>query len=442
MSLGTNRRRRASSTAPPAAGDAGGIVATAPAEPPGGARAWLVWGTAVSAYFLAMFHRNGMGVAALEAQERFAVGPALLSVLPMLQLLVYVVLQVPTGLLADRVGPRRMLLMGLAAMALGVLLFAVAPNVQAAVLGRVLIGVGDAVTFLNVIRLGALWFPRSRYALVSALTGTMGGLGQITSVAPLSAALRGVGWTPSFLGAGAVTLVMALLVALLVRDRPDGAVGAHGGIPMSVRASVTEALRARGPRVGMAHHAAVMAPYTTLTVLWGYPFLVEGLGFTPAVASLLLTGLGIGTLWLSPVLGAVVGRAPRVRRPFAITLGTLLSAGWLAIAVWPGGPPPTPVVVAVLAVSAAGSVIAPALSFDFARDGVPAHRTGVASGLVNMSGFTTTVIATLSAGLILEIRPEPHDGAAFQTAFLPLAVMTALATAVLAVLLRRYPKRG
>src|SRR5699024_2010613 len=58
-------------------------------EPAGGPRAWLVWAVAVGSYFLAMLHRNGLGVAALEAQARFDVGPALLSLLPMLQLLIY-----------------------------------------------------------------------------------------------------------------------------------------------------------------------------------------------------------------------------------------------------------------------------------------------------------------------------------------------------------------
>src|SRR5690606_34377658 len=229
-------------------------------------------------YFLAMFHRNGMGVAALEAQERFQVGPAVLSLLPMLQLLVYVVLQVPAGLMADRVGPRRSLLLGLASMALGVVLFAFAPNIALAVAGRVLIGLGDAVTFLNVIRLGALWFPRRRYALVSALTGVVGGLGQVASVAPLSFALHGLGWTGAFLLTGGVTAVMMLLVALVVRDRPKGEPAPPAHAAVSVLESLKEALRARGPQVGMAQHAALMAPYTMLGVLWGYPFLVEGVG--------------------------------------------------------------------------------------------------------------------------------------------------------------------
>lgn len=394
-------------------------------DPPGGARAWLVWGVAVGVYFLAMFHRNGLSVAALETQERFQVGPALLSVLPMLQLVVYVLLQIPAGILADRVGPRRTLLFGLAAMTCGVALFALAPNIQAAVAGRVLIGLGDAVTFINVIRLAALWFPRSRYALVSALTGTAGGLGQITSVGPLSAALHGPGWVAAFLGSAAVTAVMTLLVLLVVADSPAGAQRRGPRQPLALRASVAEAFRRSGPRAGMAHHAAIMAPYTMLAVLWGYPFLVEGVGLTPAAAGTAMTTLGAGTLWIAPTLGAVVGRRPGIRRPFATVFATVLSVGWITVVAWPGGPPPASVALAILTVSSAGAMIAPSLSFDFARDGVPAHRTGVVSSVVNMSGFATTVVATVAAGLILQ------TGAGYQLAFLPITFTTVGASALL-----------
>src|SRR5690606_41165399 len=98
---------------------------------------------------------------------------------------------------------------------------------------------------------------------------------------------------------------------------------------------------------------------------------------------------GVAVLWLSRVLGAVGGPRPGLRRPIGMTLAPLLGLCWLAMTAWPGEPP-VPLVVVVIAVSAAAAVMAPALSFDFARDGMPPERTGVASGLVNMSGFTTT----------------------------------------------------
>ncbi|MCK9872143.1 MFS transporter [Nocardiopsis dassonvillei] len=412
-----------------------GVVAS---EPAGGARAWLVWGVAVGGYFLAMLHRNGLGVAALEAQARFDVGPALLSLLPMLQLLVYVVLQVPTGLLADRLGPRYTLVMGMAAMTVGACLFALAPGIEVAVAGRFLIGLGDALVFLNVIRLAALWFPRSRYALVSGLTGVVGGTGQVASAAPMAWALEGFGWVAAFLATTVLTALMALLMLVVVRDRPAGAAGRSTvADPISVWAALKEALRSRGPQIGMAHHAAVMAPFTMMMVLWGYPFLVGGLGLSEDTAALTLTALAAGGLWMAPLAGVVIGRSPGVRRWLGLILSTTLSLGWLLLVAWPGG---TPVAVGlmVLAVSAIGQTLAPTVSFDFARDGIPASRTGVASGLVNMSGFTTAVVCTVAAGALLQALPEGPE--AYQLAFVPMAVATVCATAALYYFVLRRPR--
>ncbi|MFI6575631.1 MFS transporter [Nocardiopsis sp. NPDC050513] len=411
---------------------------TVPAEPVGGARAWIVWGVAVGGYFLAMLNRNGLGVAALEAQERFDVGPALLSLLPMLQLLVYVLLQVPSGLLADRLGPRYTLVVGMGAMAAGACLFALAPGVEAAVAGRLLIGVGDALVFLNVIRLAALWFPRARYALVSGLTGVVGGTGQVASAAPLAWALEGVGWVPAFLATAGLTALMASLVLVIVRDRPAGAAGrATVAEPLPVWEALTEALRARGPRIAMVHHAAVMAPFTMMMVLWGYPFLVSGLGLAEGAAALTLTALAAGTLWIAPFAGAVIGRRPGTRVWLGLTLATSASTGLALLVAWPGGAP-TPVGVTVLAVLALGQVLAPTISFDFARDGLPASRTGVASGLVNMAGFSTTVLCTVLAGSVLQVLPETPT--AFQWAFAPLCATTLAATAALWAMVLRRPR--
>lgn len=414
-------------------------VGAAATEPTGGARAWIVWGVAVGGYFLAMLHRNGLGVAALEAQARFDVGPALLSLLPMLQLLIYVLFQIPAGLLADRLGPRYTLVIGIGAMMIGSGFFALAPNVELAVVGRFLIGLGDALVFLNVIRLAALWFPRARYALVSGLTAVVGGTGQVASAAPLAWALDGFGWTVAFMSVTVLTAAMALLVLLVVRDRPEGAAGRSTvADPIPVWAALKEALAARGPRIGMAHHAAIMAPFTMLMVLWGYPFLVDGLGLDAGIAAGTLTAVAAAPLWMAPLVGAAVGRNAKIRTGMALTLGGTLSLGWLLMVLWPTGEVPTWLGLATMGASAIGQTIAPTISFDFARDGIPAGRTGVASGLVNMSGFSTAVICTVAAGAVLESLPD--DPGAFQWAFAPMAATTTAATIVLFYLILRGRK--
>jgi len=106
--------------------------------PTGGRRAYLVWGTAVSVYFLAVFHRSSLGVAGLVAAERFDISASQLATFTMLQLLVYAGMQVPVGAALDRFGSRRMLAVGAIVMAAGQACLALAHGVGLAILARVL----------------------------------------------------------------------------------------------------------------------------------------------------------------------------------------------------------------------------------------------------------------------------------------------------------------
>ena len=68
-------------------------------------RSWLVWGVAVLAYAVAIFQRTSLGVAAVPAQERFAIGASVLSTLAVMQLVVYAAMQIPVGVLVDASAP-------------------------------------------------------------------------------------------------------------------------------------------------------------------------------------------------------------------------------------------------------------------------------------------------------------------------------------------------
>ena len=121
-------------------------------------RAWIVWIVGVAAYIVAVLQRSSLGVSGVEATERFAVSASVLSSLAVVQLAVYAALQVPVGVLLDRLGPRAMIASGGTLMALGQLTFALAPGIELAVVGRLLVGAGDAFTFISVIRLLPAWF--------------------------------------------------------------------------------------------------------------------------------------------------------------------------------------------------------------------------------------------------------------------------------------------
>ena len=131
---------------------------TVPVRP--SARAYGAWLVALTAYAVAVFHRASLGVAAVDAQERFSAGASAISLFLVLQLAVYAALQVPVGVALDRFGSRRMILAGAVTMAAGQLVLALATDVPTAVAARVLVGAGDAMTFISVLRRDRAVVPR------------------------------------------------------------------------------------------------------------------------------------------------------------------------------------------------------------------------------------------------------------------------------------------
>ena len=146
-------------------------VPSTPAPPAG--PAFRRWAIAVTVYIAAVFNRTSLGVAGLEAASRFRITPGQLSVFVLAQLGVYAAMQVPTGLLVDRYGPRRLLITAACVMALAQLAFAVVRSYPGALLARGVLGCGDALAFVSVIRFAAQDFaprpgPRRREEAVRA----------------------------------------------------------------------------------------------------------------------------------------------------------------------------------------------------------------------------------------------------------------------------------
>lgn len=365
-------------------------------------RAWLIWAAAVAAYLVAVLQRTSLGVSGLEAAQRLEVSAAVLSTIAVVQLLVYVGMQIPVGVLVDRVGPRALIAIGAALMAVGQVSMALAHSLPLALLARLLVGAGDAMTWLSAIRLVAAWFPPRRVPLFTQLTGMTGQLGQVLSAIPLLLLLHGPGWTPAFLSVAALSLMMVALSLLVLRDSPAGPTPrGHGRSWADVRVSMGQTWRNPGTRLAFWTHA--ITPFSPLMflLLWGYPFLVSAQGLSRATASSLFTLMAVVGIAAGPVLGVLVSRHP-VRRS-RIVLGVVIATivVWTVVLALPG-PAPLWLLVAlvvVLAIAGPTSVIA----FDYARTFNPPGNFGTASGMTNVGGFSASLVTILAVGLLLNI---------------------------------------
>ena len=131
------------------------------------ARALTVWGAAILAYILAITGRTSLGVAGVEAMDHFDISASRLAVFSSVQVGVYACAQIPMGMLIDRFGPRRMLVVGALMMGLGQVLLGATGSYPVAILARVIIGSADATAFLSVMRILPAWIPMRKTPLIT-----------------------------------------------------------------------------------------------------------------------------------------------------------------------------------------------------------------------------------------------------------------------------------
>ncbi|MEO9323684.1 MFS transporter [Nocardioides sp. C4-1] len=373
--------------------------------------AWAVWAVGLLVYFVAVFHRSSLAVAGLAATDRFGISAAQLATFTMLQLLVYALMQVPVGLLVDRYGPRAVMLAGTVLLTLAQAGFALAESYAAALVARVFVGMGDALTFICLLRLVSRWFAPNRIPFITQLSGTLGQLGAVVAAIPMTIALRELGWTTAYLATASLGVVLAVALVVVVRDAPEQrrVVGPQLSLA-TVRRSLTASWGHPGTRLGFWMHFTSQFSATTMSLLWGYPFLVEGEGLSEHTAGLLLSLVVVAIMYSGPLLGYLVSRHPWHRSSMVLVIVTAIVAVWTAVLVWPGDAPLWLLVLLTQVIGIGGP--ASMIGFDLARTSNPADRLASATGIINQAGFSASLVLVVAIGLILDWR-TPGAGSSY-----------------------------
>ncbi|QJU53665.1 MFS transporter [Herbiconiux sp. KACC 21604] len=385
-------------------------------------RSWLVFGVGVFAYMAGVMQRSTLGVAGVSAAERFDTTAALLSALAVVQLIVYAGLQVPIGILIDRVGPKLLISVGSAVMVAGQTTLAFAPEISVAIVGRMLVGAGDAAIFISLIRLVNSWFSGRIVPMLSQWTGNVGAIGQILSAVPFAWLLHEAGWTVAFSAAASLSFAGFVLCLVFLADRPrDAAEPPRAASIREALHGLGQTIRRPGTQLGFWSHYVSQSSGTAFALFWGFPFMVSALGFDEGTASFFLVVIVLTGLVAGPVLGILTARFPLRRSNLVLGIAALLLGVWAAVLLWPGVPPVWLIVVLVVSmgVGGPGSLI----GFDFARSFNPIRSLGSANGIVNVGGFTASFVIMFLIGLVLDLQFDSgmsatlYDLDAFRLAF-------------------------
>lgn len=375
---------------------------------------WVMFVVLVTAYFFVYFQRmtiNAIGgdiVADTGGSKEF---------LSSIYFWTYAFMQLPSGLLADRFGPRRASAAFLALAAAGSLVTVVSVSFWEVAAGKMMIAAGMAVVYIPLMKIIAVWFPKQDFAQLNAVVIAVGNVGALAAAAPLRYLADAVGWREVFLILGVVSLVLALLCLLLVRDHPhalgkpslEEIVADETGCAPEERSDAKVPLLT-GLKAVFGSGRRFWGPALAYLLIYGTIMVFQGTVsiayfgkhvYAFALAAWFITALGLGKIVSTLVIGRLVSRGVIRSKKKVLIVGAAaflsvwaviwLAAGHIESQLFWG-------TVCTLFGFFAGFMT---LSFAQVKEWFPIAISGTAMAAMNLMLFLGAAIMTTLAGVVL-----------------------------------------
>ncbi|WOD13842.1 MFS transporter [Paraburkholderia kirstenboschensis] len=355
----------------------------------------IAWLFCAAFYFMQYMLRSAPGVMIPELSAAFARDALGVGALVGLYYYSYALFSIVCGALLDRLGGKAVIPAGIVLVAVGAALFGLG-TVEAAQAGRLLQGAGSACGFIGAVYLATHGFPPRSLATAVGFTqcfGMLGGSAGQFAVAPLIHGL--ITWQQFWWLSGFVILLIAVLVLVVTpATREDSPAGQ--GSWMKMFTPYKEVLS--NPQSYLCGFCAglLFLPTTVGDMIWGIPFLRDGLDVSYAEAVNRASMVPLGWVIGCPLLGYLSDRLGR-RKPVLIGGALLMLASGAGIFYLPAGVAP-PYVLGLLLGIGSGAAMLP---YTVIKEVNPDKVKGSASGAINFLVFTFSALLTPLYGKLL-----------------------------------------
>ena len=359
-------------------------------------KATLIFAVVMAAYTLSFFQRFAPASIAQDLALAFDTTAASLGILAATYFYVYTLMQVPTGVLVDTLGPRRIMLLGGIISFIGSLWFGLADSLSHALIGRTLVGLGVSVTFIAMLKIIALSFEEKRFASLTGLGVFIGNIGSVLAGVPLAFAATELGWRNVFVAVAIASLVFGTLSWWMMRSSP-----AMGGTKVDrtvVMSGLLSVVRNKLTWAPALTNLGLCGSYFTFAGLWAMPYLTQIHGYSRNVAathlSLMYAGFAVGCL----VLGILSDRLRR-RKAILVAAGVVYCGIW-CVWFW-GGTLSTALTLPLcffMGFSAAGF----SLTWACAKEVNPPQLAGMSTSIANVGGFFGAALMQPLVGVLMD----------------------------------------
>lgn len=392
------------------------------------------------------FHRLCPAVIALDIQASFGLTGTLLGVLGSAYFYSYAIMQLPTGLMADSWGPRKTVSSFFILAGIGSIIMGVAPSLTVAVLGRILVGIGVSTVFVCNFKLLSEWFSARQFLVMGSAFMVMGGLGALSSSAPLAWVSNAIGWRMTLVAVGVITLAMAGLVYGFVRNRP-----AEMGL-MPVKSDGQAADEKIGLMDGMKMVAfssrfwpiaiwafCVVGISFAVGGLWGGPYLMQIYGLSKTAAGGVLSTFALALILGSPLfgwLGNRIGRKPVLIACSLLLIVVCVLMSWLVDALSMPA-----LYILFFCFFLTGGAIGPVVA-TVSKELFPVGISGTSVGVVNLFPFAGATFFQILIGVVLTAQSDgriPYATAGYRYMFLICLAGATLSLAAAVVMKETLP---
>lgn len=358
---------------------------------------WIVWGILVFAYIIVFFHRLAAGVVKDDLINAFSISETTFASLGATYFYAYTIMQIPSGILADSLGARKTVSIGVFIAGIGSVIFGFAPTVIIAFLGRLLVGLGVSVVFISLLKVQSQWFRESEFATMSGITSFVGNMGGVMAQTPLALIVAAVTWRYTFIVIGIFTIAVAVLCYLLIRNTPS-----EMGLPSMEEIEGRE----RAGKVGQKPEllkglvkvmsnsrtwppfvmfAGFFGAYVCMTGNFGSSYMMQVYGISKVSAANYMMAAVFGMAVGSIIIGSISDKIKKRKLPMLV-FGTVNVISWAIIVFAGGGKPPIGIFMLLMFILGFSSTSF-VLGWAYAKEVNPPQIAGVSTSVVNVGGF-------------------------------------------------------
>lgn len=368
---------------------------------------WLMCGLGAIFYSYEYLLRIAPSVMENALRAHFDLSATGFGLISSIYYLAYVPMQLPVGVLLDRYGPKRLLTLACFICVLGTFLFTGTNTVWIASVGRFLMGFGSAFAFVGVLKLGTLWLPENRLAMIAGMTSALGPIGAMIGDNFLDMFVEHIGWISTLNYTAFFGIILTVVLWFCIHDG-KGEEDPHGTVPSLKKGLVDLGIILKNKQIwvnGM-YGCLVYLPTTVFAELWGIPYLRHAHGLSTEAAGLANSCLFLGFIIGAPIMGYISDRL--ARRKFPMLVGAVGAAVVMSIILYCPGLSESNIQALMFLLGLLYS--SQAIVFAVGRELSPGEAAGTAMATTNMIVMLGAMLLQPLVGRLLDFSLTAHTG--------------------------------